>query len=383
LNFILGRQLEQTDWDDLIGSIYETTISPQQLPGVMTRIDTLLNSDACHLFSIEGGRPGGLSITTNNWINHKDLIRYYEHYHRIDPRRTYAENQPVGKVMQCSTVYDERYVNRNEFYQDFLIPTGARYIAGACLFADNNTRIHAAFNHFSDRGVFTDDEMKRLQRLTPHLVRAAHMMVANRDLTHALAANEIALTSLRQGLIALDAKNSIVYANDAAEQQFMPEWKELFQGSSVREHSSLATRIKEARHNRIVQCMLQHSRHLGDDAVLSIIPLKNGDGLAFMGDRAPLSGNQIDALILIAPARNRQAASARLLMSLFGLSRAEARLAHGLASGQSPEDYAQAACVSINTIRTQIRALLEKTGERRLPDLIRMLSLLPSFRDLQ
>ncbi len=62
---------------------------------------------------------------------------------------------------------------------------------------------------------------------------------------------------------------------------------------------------------------------------------------------------------------------ARIALGL-GLSRGEARVARGLAIGNSIEDLAEAIDVSRNTVRNQISAILQKTGASKQADIIRL-----------
>jgi DNA-binding CsgD family transcriptional regulator len=62
-----------------------------------------------------------------------------------------------------------------------------------------------------------------------------------------------------------------------------------------------------------------------------------------------------------------------LLMEIYGLTTAEARLCSALLAGQAPAEVAEAHGVALTTIRSQVRAVLEKTGSRRMPDLLAML----------
>ena len=66
----------------------------------------------------------------------------------------------------------------------------------------------------------------------------------------------------------------------------------------------------------------------------------------------------------------RGAGDARMLRDLFGLTTAEANLALALQRGVSPNDYARAHRISINTVYTRLRRIKEKTACQRLPELI-------------
>jgi DNA-binding CsgD family transcriptional regulator len=67
-----------------------------------------------------------------------------------------------------------------------------------------------------------------------------------------------------------------------------------------------------------------------------------------------------------------------MLTELFALSRAEGRLAALLLEGRSLRQAAEELGVSLNTVRTQLRKLFEKTGSSRQGALIRTLLLSPA-----
>ena len=83
--------------------------------------------------------------------------------------------------------------------------------------------------------------------------------------------------------------------------------------------------------------------------------------------------------MLIRPRKRQLLASAANLTQLFGLTVAESRLAHALAKGNSAEQYAQLNSLSPATVRSQIRAILQKTAEDNLQNLLRLLIALPAI----
>jgi DNA-binding NarL/FixJ family response regulator len=81
------------------------------------------------------------------------------------------------------------------------------------------------------------------------------------------------------------------------------------------------------------------------------------------------------ALILLRDLTAHPAAPAtELLRDLFGLTRAEAEVARALAGGATKAAVAQARGIGETTVRTQVRALLTKTGAANLRDLERLLA---------
>jgi DNA-binding NarL/FixJ family response regulator len=63
-----------------------------------------------------------------------------------------------------------------------------------------------------------------------------------------------------------------------------------------------------------------------------------------------------------------------LLRGLFGLTRAEAEVARALSGGATKRAVAAARGLREATVRTQVRAVLDKTGAANLRDLERLLA---------
>jgi DNA-binding CsgD family transcriptional regulator len=79
-------------------------------------------------------------------------------------------------------------------------------------------------------------------------------------------------------------------------------------------------------------------------------------------------------LLVVTSLTNPTAPPADVLNGLFDLSPAEARVARGLVEGNSLEDIARATNLSRETIRTQLKFVLAKTGTRRQAELVGLLT---------
>ena len=80
------------------------------------------------------------------------------------------------------------------------------------------------------------------------------------------------------------------------------------------------------------------------------------------------------ALVLVHGQGESQASAQTLLQQAYGLTPAEARLAILILEGHSPGDAAASLQVRIATVRTQLSAILKKTGARKQAELVRRLS---------
>lgn len=83
---------------------------------------------------------------------------------------------------------------------------------------------------------------------------------------------------------------------------------------------------------------------------------------------------------MVFPLGRRRIASAQQLMSLFGLSAAEARLARALCHGETLEIYAGTQGVKLSTIKTQLRAVFAKTQTDRQVSLVSLITGIPPLR---
>jgi DNA-binding NarL/FixJ family response regulator len=74
-------------------------------------------------------------------------------------------------------------------------------------------------------------------------------------------------------------------------------------------------------------------------------------------------------------ARDQTGGSAvELIRSLFDLTPAEARVARGLAAGQTVQGLAAESGTSANTVRSHVKVVLSKTGYSRQADVVALLN---------
>jgi DNA-binding CsgD family transcriptional regulator len=93
----------------------------------------------------------------------------------------------------------------------------------------------------------------------------------------------------------------------------------------------------------------------------------------------PIRGNardlfvQCTGVLVMTPVSLPKAPPIELIQSLFDLTPAEARVARSLVAGETVEEIASASGVSNNTVRSQVRGVLEKTGCRRQAEVVALL----------
>ena len=79
-------------------------------------------------------------------------------------------------------------------------------------------------------------------------------------------------------------------------------------------------------------------------------------------------------ILIVTPVRPRDVPTAEVLQGLFDLTPAEARVARAVSGQTALESIARSLGVSRETVRTQLKAVLAKTGTARQVDLVGLLS---------
>jgi DNA-binding CsgD family transcriptional regulator len=86
------------------------------------------------------------------------------------------------------------------------------------------------------------------------------------------------------------------------------------------------------------------------------------------------------AVLVLTPVTLPRAPPVELVQSLFDLTPTEARVARGFASGKTVQDIAADRGLSLNTIRTHVRGVLQKTGCNRQVDIVALLTAISPMR---
>ena len=384
-------------WDALVGELYEIILEPSRLPDVLAQCDRWLGSELSHLMGWDN-RAGTATISVLSDKSYDDAGEAYASYYgQIDPRRYHAQAGKAGQIWACHDHFDASFVSKSEFYQDFLIPRGPRYVLGGMVHKTDNISAFIVFNHMVGQGEFSAEQREGLGRLMPHLQRALRLTLSADKLRAGTHAGEQGMTALGQAVFTLDGIGHIAFLNASAESliredSVLQATGQRLAGKGVNggRFSAALARVRAAR--RAESLVLHDAADRAKSYLVSILPVPRSDPLgrhqhtlsrghgsiSSTDSRTSWMSYDPDLVVMVVPQHRRGGATPRILSELFQLSDAEARLAHGLSSGLSVEEFAGANAISVATARTQLRAVLAKTGERRQHDLVRMLALLPT-----
>jgi DNA-binding CsgD family transcriptional regulator len=346
----------------LIDRIYEAAVVTPLWPDLLEALGQAVKGNGGALFAVCDGYLRGISSPGHNVAMELFMKGDWRERDRTLPR-AYALKYP-GFVTDAELL-TEAELQQDEVYNDFYRKHGLDYRAGTIIPMPIGDSVAITIFRNGEQGPMTPDAVAWLDSLRPHLARAS--MTANRIGLERALAKTAAMQAIGLPSAVLDRRGRIVTTNS------------LF--------NSLVPTLFQDRLHRIAVADAAADALLADAlAAISMshkacsIPVKaSGDRLPMILHLVPIRGAAHDifvqsSVLLIATPINRVAVpTAEVLQGLFDLTPMEARIARGVAEAHSLEAIARAHGVSRETVRTQLKAVLAKTGSRRQSELVALL----------
>jgi DNA-binding CsgD family transcriptional regulator len=259
-------------------------------------------------------------------------------------------------------------IDNDEFYCEALLPFGFKW------FAVVGMRVGSAhwglsFQRTTREGPFSLHDKAILANIAPRLSETASLSAAIGRVALASATN--ALSDLRQPAVAIDHRGFVLEANPFAETIFDEDLHINRKRLVIRDVQAKA-RFEEVLERLLVtpETAALHAepiviRRLKKGPVITrMLPVPCAARNPFLGARA---------LLVLAQIGDTVRPGGALLMSLFGLTPAEARLASIVGGGVDPARAAEEIGISRVTARNQLRAIFAKTGTHRQSELVALL----------
>ena len=312
------------------------------------------------------------SAVSDSWLDF--ISGYHEGYGRIDPHMRATALAPVGQWLVSHQQFDERFVTRSEYYQDFLLPNRVRHLMGTSLLRGGGIDVVAAVGRSVGDAPFSSEEINLIKQVTPHMQRAVKVHMRTAELRERVAMGEAALDAMDSGVLAVDKTGQIVFANKFAEiilksASALKSRLGCLAATVAEDDGAFRTAVARASVSRTPQALRVRNANgsVADGCAINLIPLPQVNKV-----RAAL--NHPDLLVLVSSPTHRRACTPAELTALYSMTPAEARLALGIASGLDLRTYAAQAKVSLTTVRAQLKAVFSKTGIRRQSELVRLVS---------
>jgi DNA-binding CsgD family transcriptional regulator len=370
---------------DLVGLIYESACEPAGWRKFLERYSDAVHCTASSVLLYDADRLAG-NVAASAGFDPADLRKYNEYYVGVDPWARHGRHVMVaGGVFAGDGLCPGSELERSEFYADFLRPMDAFHQFCGVISVESSMASVIASLRPKRRGPFQQEELSLLTTLMPHLQRA---LALHRRLGWLQASAHSAMTLLDRlpyGVVLLSADTRVVLIN-----QYAKTVVDQTDGLTIRHrelhscswdsnkrlqmliHGAVATSRRSALHSGGAVRLVRPSGRRPFRVLIT--PIHR----AAFSPLVPESA----AVVFIVDPDGQCGTPVQMLTELFALSRAEGRLAALLLEGRSLRQAAEELGVSLNTVRTQLKKLFEKTGSNRQGALIRTLLLSPAHPTL-
>jgi DNA-binding CsgD family transcriptional regulator len=351
--------------EQLIDRIYESALVPELWPAVLDDLAQLVDARGAQLFAV---RDKVMSWTTSATLT--DIFKSYVNegwFARCDRRVClFSQNKPSFLVEH--DFWTNEQLEANEIYRDFFRPHGLGWSASTGLAMPTKDNIVFTVERDFQRGPIETEKIEMLNLLRPHLARAA-LIAARLSLKSVQGAGNT-LTALGLPALVLDEDGVVIEANAMMQ--------ELSQHISWGTQNRIMLNDKTA--NAHLSAALQTLESRTESNPLSFVMRAQADRPALVAHLVPIKRSASDifgrsyAVLVATPVTAGRAPPVELLRSLFDLTPSEARVARGLAAGESLDDIADNGGVSRNTVRAQLQKVMDKIGCTRQAEVTALLS---------
>ena len=303
-------------------------------------------------------------------------VAYLDHYFSLNPRIPALLAGKPGNIVTDYTVLDERSMNRDAFYAGFLAPTGYRYFIGAMFDASDREASLFSVQRAAKQGHVGKDETRKMRHLLPHVRQAFDMTRRLREIDAVDRSFKAALDWLSDGVALLQAGGRVLHANEVFQEIAR-------RGDGIRIRRGMVEIADATGRSQFADAIsaIENMRGSLEPGASDIAVPRQAGAPPYIVSVRPLvraarerHQSNADIIVFVRDPVQHTAATVRMLRNLFGLTEAEADFARALQAGVTPDNYALARAVSLNTVYTHLRRIKEKTRSSRMPELIRKLN---------
>lgn len=372
--------------DAIVADLYRAAAGELPWGEPLAALRTLFDAWGVHLHGVRLATGGVAFSYEVGGFPPDGVLAYIREYHAIDPRAALVARLGLGQWISCHHHFDDAFVARDRFYQDFLIPYGGRYVSGAKIYED--AEIVAILGIHRGRGMqpLARHEVTLVERMGRHVSTALGMWRRQcRLLDERLLGNAV-LDQLPHAVMLIDEQQRLHHANAAARQ--------LLQANrTLRLHEGALQLISPQCHHELLLALrrlrIGGEQSYRDDtpsvgrAIVRLGAPRCGHFMALVISRLRPDetmgafGQRDLAMVLVHDLRRRVPVDRFVAASIFGFTPAEAAVAVAVAEGRTPADIAAEHGVARSTIRAQLNSIFAKMGVSRQVDVAAALVSLP------
>ena len=362
----------------LIGAIYDAVIEPEKWHDALDRIRLhfRLHNVMMALNDIRA-RTASLSVLVNipdHWAAAMAKPEYNAELIGLFGGRESIEGMPIEEPINVMSVISQQTLASNKYFIDLAAPEGLIDSIGIFLTRDRFRIGNVGLGRHRDEGPITEDVLAGLRVIAPHLRRAALITGILDEERRQRTMFEAVVNAVRSSVVIVDRRANIIHANAAARE-------------AMANRNPLVDRVGRLDINgevvpgglaAAILAAAEGDGSLGRRGIA--IPGTRTDSEPFVVHVLPLNGRSVRsgvpgeavAAVFVAERGDDPKYVLDAAAMLYNLSPAETRIFELTIDGRDSEEIARILSISPNTLKSHTRHLLEKTGQQRRVDLLRL-----------
>lgn len=370
--------------NQLIGNIYEAAVDPKHWPQVLQGICNLCSADQCTLFFYDA-HCRSRNYATAARVDMDTINIYLRDFIDLQAAELQGQLKPVaeGKVV---TPKDINRLTGNDYekavgesYMQKIWPNLALH-AGIVLLRNKSICAGLGVQKFHGALALPQETLTLLERLSPHLVQAMHI---HNQLSYAHQlqdAMQETINRVNSGIILLDKNLRIVLANleaarilDKTENLNVNRLGQLCvaQEEQCHELNMFIDQLKNMSSQQKNDFTLRltfalNSKNFSSPLKISILPMTTNTN-HLLGD------DSVHLALLINDAERQCQMPNEYLQQAYSLTLRECNLIQELINGGNLPSIAEKGNIKLDTVRWQLKNIMNKTSTRSQAELSRLM----------
>jgi DNA-binding CsgD family transcriptional regulator len=356
----------------IVDRIYEAAFVPEGWPKVLDALASLAGAATGQIIVFDDLRPIEFQATGLIWDS---LSTFSRDGHWKDNRRIqHFQRNPFTGFVTAEAYFSQDFLDADRPFRES-VKLGLRAQAGTMISLPTGELVVYAFERWERDGDFRGSDLDRFNRIHPHLARAG--LIAARLGLEKAQAKVAALAAIGLPAAVMTQSGRVLATNDlldALTSTFRPS---AFGGMT----------IADAGADRLFQEARAAARDAEQPVVRSFPLAATEDRPALVVHVLPLVRAAYDLfagghvlVVATVPTSSALVPSPTILMGLFDLTPAEARLATALTAGKSLKAAAADSRVTFGTARTYLDRIYRKTGTNQQSQLVALLKTVEPVR---
>jgi DNA-binding CsgD family transcriptional regulator len=363
-------------YSDLLATLHSTPLDPANWGRFLQQVCQY--TESVHGFFICSSSSLGTQVMGHG--GSRDMAEAQRIYNKTlgntDPFRLAVLQSTRTGIIDGDELVPEAELFQTQLYKKILEPCGLRYLTVMSLSATPRRMEAVSVWRGPEQGRMGEEKREFLRSLMPHVQIALEVRQKLRASERLSESVQTLLDQTSSAAFLVTHQGKVLHFNQPARDVLAASV-----GIEIRKGRLCASeRLNDAQ----LQSLLQPRR--GDRWLAAggamRLHRRDGEGRPLQVIATPIATSALTVeknamMVLMTDPDAEISYPDSVLKGLYGLTHAETEVANAYLTGYTSEEIALLRGVSLSTVRSQLKVLLQKTGTRRQSDLLRLLMTLP------